>query len=171
MHRPARLNTFLIALLLAVGGCSSSGLSRGKAKNVIDASTLMANRKTEIYVDKDELKRGQDSGLWVSEPRGIVLTDEGKKYFSWLLLGMASRRYYLVSKVQLPSKVVDVTGIADMPMMGPSVKQVDFTWNYEFRGFPASVRSVFENSAPESGRAILHLYDDGWRVESISAGE
>jgi hypothetical protein len=66
-------------------------------------------------------------------------------------------------------KVVEVTGITDIPMM-QNMKEAEFKWRYV--DLPEVIaRYCGQGKKPHDGTATFQLFDDGWRVKEVRVVE
>ena len=42
-------------------------------------------------------------------------------------------------------------------------KVVEFTWKYDLSEYPQGAEGIFNLTPPAQRKALLRLYDDGWR--------
>jgi hypothetical protein len=159
-----------IAGLIAMSfGCGGKGqLTRGKAKDLIERSEGFKPTQT-LRNDGTRANKGVELGFWVHDPwssEGFKLTAKGSSYFGGVnraevsMLKPVSRRF------------VEITGMTAAPGFSPDVAQsVTFTWKWDFDGYPPEVSDLIQGPTPtpNNGEAVLKLYDDGWRVENVSA--
>lgn len=167
---------FVVVLCVAWSGCGSSGLTRGKARGLIQASESFKQGTERIKLTGGEVNRGVTAGYWklqsafMSSVFGpvVVMTPRGKQLFEGSLKGpggIPGRGWTIRTRQAVPARVLEVTGITDGQT--PQWKIVDFTWNWSFSALPAELQSFFANAPSHLGKASLRLYDDGWRVEQV----
>lgn len=159
----------LIALILAC--CSSSReLTRGKAKQLIEASDAFKPRQAKVRLTDEEVKSGLKSGYWKEQQTFLgmfgsvlVLTAQGHQLFA----GFEPQIQGRILDTQEPAtmQVLQVTGISDSG--DPGQKEVDFMWNWNFHGSQPEVQQFFKEHPAQRGQGVLKLYDDGWRVEGV----
>ncbi len=148
----------------------SKDLTRSKAASLINKSENFSSTKGIALQEKGRRREPtyQDAGVveglfaasresWAGS--SIKLSEKGREYWNddGSLKNPAHR------------EVVEVTGISDYPM-GNGVKQVNFTWRY--KDLPSvAARYTGQGKKPHEGKALMKLYDDGWRVEEVAAEE
>jgi hypothetical protein len=163
--------------------CGSQSLTRGKAKDIIEATPAYQPQIMEFLITKDVAIAGQEMNFWVPQ-RGAFqiifysLTDEGKKYFSSIKPGVNAMMYgqnagYNVTPTfRIRRRVKEVTGITDFPSPVPGsggMKVVQYNWIYDEDSMPSEVRKMFASQASGiAGEALFRLYDDGWRLEEFT---
>ena len=144
-------------------GCSGSNdeLTRSKAAALIESSALLAN--------------GQANGSAIPKPINACLaeahltekgyyrvTDMGKKAgFSYLGSATDYPRILGFSAPKNSSVSVEVTGIK-------TVEDGSAIVNFQRTYSEPTVNAAFDCIAPNGNIAKMSLYDDGWRVESIT---
>jgi len=165
MKNPASLS--LVLVLLFCASCSNS-LSRDKAKALINASdqfAQIAERTAALEIDRDSFNQGVQRGYWESvNPNDAEahITRAGGKFFSRVFTSSPSGKglFLVYAHVRLNPSVVEVTGISE--------SKVEFTYVRNVDQLPPEIRDIFrEQPPPSKGRAIVRLYDDGWRVVEI----
>jgi uncharacterized protein YceK len=148
----------LTLLTLSVGCSSSRTLTRGKVKDLIEESP--ARKVFEVATD-EEVAAGVKEGLWTQfqyhpgylysyKPTNtdhpcVTFVDDHPR-----LEGTFKR------------KVVEVTGISDVPTAGEGLKEADFTYVWDTAGCSNVVSKVF--AQPKKASVGVKLYDDGWRL-------
>jgi hypothetical protein len=161
----------IILPLVSVFGCSSAQLTRAKAQRVIQASDAYKPQKRVLLLQKQDLDACVANGYlrWNRSFTDLSLsrTAKGNQFFEsargeWLgqmMLQPAS----VGTAFPLKPTVVRVTGITDGEN---GSKVVEYDWVWDSDGVPPEMKSVFiVDKAPNHGKAMLKLYDDGWRVE------
>lgn len=168
---------FLLLAAVTMLACSSSNdLTRTKATELIDAKIWGGKPEHLVLVPTpDEMREGQTLGLWKEEnvpvqmTRGlaagitlgyqtkIVLTDYGKKFLTF----DSQERLITVAQIR---PAIEITGIADMPMSGGGVKEVEYTVDW-WSQMPSEVKGIFMKRKSSRQRVIMRMYDDGWRIE------
>ena len=182
-----RSRGLLIILLSALSfcGCSSSSLTREKAKDVIEHSAnykpqslglnLKWNEADELikegYLDwKNDLLYGNKTSYYA-----LVISAKGSKYFArcdgyaeMIRAGVVStsiRTPFVLLATPVRPAVVAVTGLADGP---DKTKIVEYQWNWDLSDLPSEIRNVIsKESNVRSGKGTLRLFDDGWRVDKL----
>ncbi len=157
-----KLVAFVLILLGAIA-CSNQ-LTRPKAEQLINDRPDFASTSkialTESGIKRDGLDAGALEGLWILKSGRRQLTEKGGQFFAdttGALVHPATRR------------VVEVTGIADVPG-AQNLKEVDFTWKY--KDLPDVVeRYTGQSATPDTGEAVMQLFDDGWRVQQLNFQE
>jgi hypothetical protein len=168
--------SFAVALSLAVAACSSKNLTRDKAKAVIEANKEFAAPLTSVrlrhgcddtakalekdgLVTRTKIERRRDQiGAYLLPEWRTDITSEGAKYFKSFDCGFFDS---VTLVTPLKRRVREVTGIADA---GSGQRTVKFIWDYA--SMPDQVARAADDS-PQDSSALLRLYDDGWRAESI----
>ena len=177
----------LIAIVLV--GCGPSTLSRNKAKTLIEHSDNY--KPVHLSLTQGEMKAAQDSKFLVSftvssgynlMTRGPLFTrsyvkvaPDGEKYFTCPCKtpqdfegGSAWGRCGISTVATVRPKVIDVTGITDLPGEVGGGKLAQYTWTYDTDSFPNEIRGFFKDRQMQSWNARFRLYDDGWRLEGLS---
>jgi hypothetical protein len=107
---------------------------------------------------------GVSEGLWAAAGGGIsFLTQDGRRHFA------QAQGTTVVPVAPARREIVEVTGIADAPI-GRNLKEVHFRWRYAGLSEVAT-RYTGQGKTPHESEAIFRLYDDGWRVETITLRE
>jgi hypothetical protein len=110
----------------------------------------------------------------------LSLTPKGQKYFP-AMFGYFDRSgnnrvpvlraQVLRAKAPIGRHLTEVTGVTDGPATaGPpgTLKEVEFKWAWVRDDVPKEVQPIFEpDLGSGTGRALIKLYDDGWRLEAI----
>jgi hypothetical protein len=173
------LGLLVIPLVFSLCGCSSSALSRGNAKEVIEQSDAYKPKKIGWALTKgqaDELVR-RGYLKWKPDIRytfesTLSITPSGRNYFddaNGIVLvsnGVVNvtREPVVISSIPM-NRAVEVTGIADG---GDQTKIVSYRWNWNLSNQPNEIRDVMSQNNPDHvGEAKLRLFDDGWRVAEI----
>jgi len=131
----------------------SDGLSSGCLVPGGDATLTGAGVHEGLFV-----RRG--GGSPIGSP--VDLTERGKQYFDAIREPTALGAPVVLLPKEKPKAIIEVTGISDGP--GDGVKQVEFDHTY---GGLSDVLTRYCNAGPYKKRAVLRLFDDGWRVESV----
>jgi len=92
------------------------------------------------------------------------LTPQGRQFFVGAEIMADHVRLDLTAPLR--PEVVEVTGITDVDA---GVKEVQYRWRFADIPEPLNRLGIVK-SDPSEARAILRLYDDGWRVERIAVG-
>ena len=178
-----------VVFLALLGACPRT-LGRDRAAALIGKSSqFLARSYAAVNIARpQELATGVSEGWWLAQQRkterfkvadqvmempvapGAInvthfeLTPQGKQFFAGPeIIGDHVR---LDLKAPLKPEVVEVTGITDVDA---GVKEVQYRWR--FADVPEPLRRLgIVKSDPSDARAILRLYDDGWRVERIAGG-
>jgi hypothetical protein len=128
------------------------------------------------------IERGVKAGFfrWESSLSGqvLILTDNGKRLFAELGYKRPEMPVTVTPKQLTRRLFVEVTGITEAPALltggdttPNTVKLVEFTWKWDVDRFPNELKSVLPRSELNSASAVLRLYDDGWRFQSIQEKE
>lgn len=154
-----------LALALAAG-CGPPKLTRGSSKTLVEQALTL--EKPPLSLTPDGIERGKRDGLWEYGFIIRVLTPRGEELFeSFVSLPLLGA---WVRPREGAPQLIEVTGITD-PMEweqsgDPShLKEVHFSWAYT--GLEEEVRALVE-ARVEQGKALMRLYDDGWRVEELA---
>lgn len=170
---------FVLCLILLVG-CSSSTLTRNQAKAVIEASKeykefssgknwISLNlQQVEALKNVDCLRWEQYRNMYQTDTV-LTLTDKGKKFFGasqgFLLAGGQPLGPMVMPLVLFKPLIIEITGITGEKEQ----KIVEYSWCwYPPKSHPEEVRNIFLGYSFK-GKAILGLYDDGWRVLMFSS--
>jgi hypothetical protein len=143
----------LLALLTDIGCSTGNNLSRSKAAALISQEKQFTNQYGGINWDSAQFRQWQEQGGFDNPEFRDDVTSETNG---------TQVRFRKVFKEELDS----ITGIADYAEFGTrneSMKEVQFRWVDE--PVPTWVHRFAAVSG--TGKAILRLYDDGWRVENI----
>jgi hypothetical protein len=144
--------------LIAFVACSSKELTRSKATDLTNLKADFAST-TSLPLDTAAFDSMVKDKLWFQPGFGRQWqpSPEAKEYFTGVGVG-----FQLTKPVK--REVIDVNGITDGPMAGTKI--VLFT--YAFKDVPAFVsRYIAAANKTIPGKAVLKLYDDGWRVQEI----
>ena len=168
-----------LVLLSCSCGCRSHELTRSRAKEIINSSKAFSDpsQHANYTLSGEDIQRGITAGYWHKQ-RGwfgdvLMLTASGKTLFLDFGSQGFGQSVTVTTKGATRRLVVEVTGITEAPALlsggatPNSVKAVEFIWNWDDSTFPNALKTYLNNQAPASGTAILRLYDDGWRFESI----
>src|ERR1035441_6172152 len=138
--------------LLLVASCSpacSADLTRAQAKILLSKTapfTSMYNRL--FFADNTELAFIASGGSNNPEFAKVIVADPNIRMLT------------LILRTPVPARVDEVTGISSVGMQG--MKEVLFRWS--FVNIPNVLRPYVVGGG--TGRAIIRLFDDGWRVGS-----
>jgi hypothetical protein len=150
------------------GELTRGELSLGKAKSIIDSSPKFTPATgLDVAVPKPARECGLANGWWTGGTDGISITEKGKEFFNRAWLGSAELRG------QHQRKVINITAITDPPKPeaggSSSTKIAQLNWQWSWDKVPAEVQKCFGNQPPppRNERAVLQLYDDGWRFERL----
>lgn len=166
-----RFLSVLAIVTLAFSGCESkTSLSRSKAKHLIETSKGFSTPISQIALTDDDVKQGISDGYW-HEANALFLgtylelTDKGKQAFKGFEPQAGGVRILDIRQEVRPL-VGDVTGIADV---STTEKTADFTFHPDFSSLPLDLQAIFKNRRATAAQASFKLYDDGWRVEQVTA--
>jgi hypothetical protein len=178
--------TITLAVVFTSFACGSrpsslrSGLSRSEAMDVITKSEKFTpGQFNRVHLGPQRLRIGLEQGLLrIENPsddiRFLELTPQGRPYIRAMAsanLNPGPWAYVDLLDVQLPRRVVEVTGIADGPgTVGPpdATKAVQFRWEWDWDKAPKELKALlWHETKPSKGEAVLKLYDDGWRAEQV----
>jgi hypothetical protein len=169
----------LAVLLVALIGCGSSELTRGKAEKIISASKAFseANQHALYTLDGDDIEKGIRAGFWKKQPgffgESLILTPAGQKLFATLGSQGFGQGIAVTTSALTKRRLVDITGITEAPALlsgggtPDTVKAVEFTWLWDSNPFPGEVKAFFKDPKVGSATALLRRYDDGWRFMSM----
>ncbi len=134
---------------------SAGELTRERAASLIE--THLATTEIGQYVQGHVgyAYIAAEQGLWTVEKNVIQLGPELQQEISQV----SGDRLFLNTP---PGIKVNVTGIAADPQ-AQGLTDVQFTW--EYTALPKLVRRLAAKGG--TGSAVLRLYDDGWRTESV----
>lgn len=174
MENSQRIPTAIFIVMVSFGlyGCDSSRtLTRGRAKDVIEASDTYKLKKHSI-----ELTENEFTNLWrggylqvrvVFFQRQIEVAPKGKAFFDDAGQ-MPAMPAQVVTAIPIKPYVIEVSGITEGGT--ESEKLVEYTWNWDFKPLPEEVRYFFKDHPPERWKVTLKLYDDGWRAVKFEKG-
>jgi len=168
------LLVFAISLTCSLCSCNSSGLTRGKAKAVIEQSDDYKLQKRSVFLKLNgpEMTACIKAGYlqWADRlPEHwshLVVTERGKQFFDsasgTLLYETILQNLAVVPLVPVQRRVVEITGITDGEN---SSKIVEYKWHWDYDAQPQELKDIlFKSDVAQPGKATLKLYDDGWRV-------
>lgn len=176
------LHFVLCVSVLSGAGCSSTELTRSKARQIIDSSPEFSkpNQVVSYTLDGQEIQKGMAQDFWRRREtwgRGeLVLTNSGSTFFVSALLDLGETKATVTLSPTSRRLVKEVTGIADAPALSGgsgapnTLKMVEFTWDWDDKSFPPGLKAFLGKlgkPSPANGSAILRLYDDGWRLEHV----
>ena len=161
----------LLAILLIAGCSSSNTLSRGKAKDILNASYKSNAAPAALKPTPDEVKALVSQGM-ISVTNNVfcrcqipAVLQHGKSFLSGWQGAPATGGFYLITAQPLKTHVVEVTGITDAP--GDSSgheKVVEYTAAYDFDNAPSEFKTIFKDYPAVALSQKIKLYDDGWRM-------
>jgi len=75
----------------------------------------------------------------------------------------------LVLAQKYERKVLEVTGLTefDPPLEGWKGQEAFFKWQWQWAEFPEALRNCGTAPPAVDDKAVLRLYDDGWRLEKF----
>jgi hypothetical protein len=153
-----RLTLFVLLLsLFSFPPQNQKELTRPVALLTINVSDKMPTTE-RVYVTDEAFELAKKDGII---DRNLQLTAKGKESFRsyWFFAHQA------VVKVPLKTKALEITGITDAP---PNIGGKIATFQWVFVGASEIVNtSTGSTGVKHDGKAILKLYDDGWRVEQL----
>ena len=174
----------VVLILIGLGcvlsaGCRSSDLTRSQAKRILD-NVAAQQSFNEVTISAAELKKvlfiKDGAPFFDMVQRGGVNRCLPDSTDARLMMGefvlcrnpitadaIAPDQPAVLLRLKVPVKwyIVEVTGIAAAPG-GPNDRVVEDTWQFDLASFPEEIRSSLK-TAPLKGKALLRLYDDGWR--------
>ena len=172
-----KMSVIFLLVFLCIGCSTSKTLTRDKAKDLLQVefkqnpkpgpdTIKLTDAETKELISKHLIENHQ----YTPTINTLEILPEGRKYFSNILV--IPNGWEVVTAMNNRGHVVEVTGISDDPE-NPSgnEKIVDFTWTNNWGELPPAIAGVFKNHHPETSKARLRLYDDGWRVVTDSAAE
>lgn len=165
-----RIVIFLSITVIALSGCSSSILTRTKAKEIIEQSDNYKPQKRWIPLAGSEVdacvKHGYLKWAGFAFSWQLSVTEQGRPFFDGAGGRMTSNILLtpltVMPAVPIKPHVIQVTGITDGDN---GSKIVEYQWDWDFAKQPQDVKDlIFKNNPANVGKATLKLYDDGWRV-------
>jgi hypothetical protein len=159
-----------LALSVFLAGCSSSALSKGKARDLIESSNEFQEHSAMVPLTPDDLDEGLRAGYWTEKDTmstvSISLTAKGSQFFSHI--GNQYERFPLTTAKPLKPFVADVTSISTSQNGGPDnagpVTTVQFKWDYKWQGFPSDLVAMFRKSYPASAQANFRYVGGQWKL-------
>jgi hypothetical protein len=159
-----------LALFTLLAGCGSSSLSKGKARELIEASAEFQEHPANVLLTPDDLDAGLRAGYWTEQDTissvSMALTAKGSQYFS--RIGNQYERFPLATAKPLKPYVVQVTSVVASQNGAPSssgpIATVHFTWDYKWQGFPDDLVAMFRKSYPASAQANFRYVDGQWTL-------
>ena len=165
MHATAVVVAVLATVL---SGCSGGDLTPSRAAGVIRESDRLSSGCFVPGGNATLTGTGVSEGLFVRRGGSVVmrspvdLTERGKKFFTAIREPTEFGALPVLLPKEKPSAIIEVIGISDGA--GDRVRQVDFNYTY---GDLSDVVARYRHAGPYRKRALLRLFDDGWRVEAI----
>jgi len=176
--KKAILFSAVLAFTNKFAGCSSSStLSSPKAKEIIESNKEFTRnfdrQKPRLLLTERQIQRGIERGYWTlhKDPTGgiydyYVPTTKGQPYFDGV--GRAPVGMVCDLKLPLAAHVLQVTGIRDNGPEAGKEKIVEYDWNWDFQSLPSNLQDLLRDNPPMHAKAVLDLYDDGWRAVHFS---
>ena len=170
---------FVLFPITMVSCRGSKELTRGKAKDLINASDAFKPQEGKLRLTEQEVQSGVAAGYWQEQPlmRGFPgydlwsMTPRGHRLFVGFEEPQIAGRITVNTREHLKREISQVTGITQMTGLSgtpeSSEKEVDFTWNWDCHESPPEVQQFCKDQPALQGAALLKLYDDGWRVEAV----
>ncbi len=172
MHKIDRPRA-LICLYLFLVGCSSQGLTRAKAKDILENSDLYKMKPQRVSITPEEVNRLTKNGYLRWQGIGILsltTTPKGRQYFDsaagemtmFGTPGMVS--YSVVTKKPMKPEVVEITGITGDD--NSTARTVEYRWRWLSDAQPQELKAMLPSLAAINEQAVtMRLYDDGWRPQ------
>ena len=164
----------LLSGTLLLTACNSQELTRDKARKLINASSEIAPAKSAWIIDYNRLQCGVKKGLWRLGLTFLTPTEAAKGSIA-SIERVSETGYKVVLAKPMKRELIAVTGITDAPSaFGPHAKLVSYNWRWLTETFkndyPDSVVQCMGTLPSETieAHALMKLYDDGWRVETIT---
>jgi hypothetical protein len=177
MKHIALLFPAILALVLVSCG-PNQHLTRSEAKKIMDA-VAAKSEVTQITLipgaavspEQEQRLKAQAATIvslvkgarpCLPDPSDVRIATGQFAFCEGVSPGVTWQRPGLLVTLNKPTtwSLVEVTGIADG--QNANEKVVEYTWEYNFSQFPGKIPEVFKQ-APRPGKALLRLYDDGWR--------
>ena len=157
-----------IGTVMGLVGCDKRELTPKKAKSIIGSSPKFTPAPgLEVGISKPVRECGLAQGWWTGGTDGINITQKGKEFFDSVWLASAHL------KGQHDRAVINITTLTDAPTSGTGNsskrKIAQLNWQWSWDKVPNEVKKCFGNQPPppRNERAVLQLYDDGWRFEQL----
>ena len=178
----------LVTFLIGISLSCSKNLSRNEASQLVEKYLQSQDETTAIEFGNDvflwdfeerRIQRLAKAGLMhISSNYSrhkIQFTDEGKKYFASeareVRIGV-SKKFEVEVKLA-EKRLVEVTGMTEAPFF-PEKKAFNIEYKWKYGNFtPFGENEAFSNERIWSeevrdkifdGKAMIRLYDDGWRI-------
>lgn len=152
----------IIALPFMISSCAKS-LSRDDAAALISGSNDFQHLRSSISFRNQWDQSAHNEGV-ITGYSGSYCTVTDPRLLAMLTgANCSSFTAELHQPVSTPS--IEVTGMTDavLPSNSAKIKEVQFTWAYHL--VPGPLNRFVINGG--SGKALIRLYDDGWRVENV----
>jgi hypothetical protein len=165
-----------VLLLTSCGWSQSKELTRSKAKEIIDKVASQPTI-TQIILTADQALRMQKlgekandsfaAGSWkvcLPDPSDVrIATGDFVLCQGAVPSEVTWQRPGVLVQLKKPTTwtLLEVTGISDAPN-AQNEKIVEYTWQYDISSFAKETKDALQFS-PRPGKALLRLYDDGWR--------
>ncbi|WP_348262865.1 hypothetical protein P8935_24120 [Telmatobacter sp. DSM 110680] len=171
----------VIAVLAMTSSCRSQKLTRDGAKDILDKVGI-SNQFHQIVLGPDEASKFLH--IDPSTAQKLATLMDFNHFKSCLPdssdIRLASGQYVLCigyipagvdaqhPGVMLPLtkpvgwRIVEITGIS-ADSNASNDKVAEYTWKYDLSDYPHDAESIFNPMPPAQGKALLRLYDDGWR--------
>lgn len=142
----------ILICFASLSGCSNAELSRKQAATDIEKSKEIQERRLRIELHSTAANKMADQGFLSEKELPSVISGVGGDF-------------KLFQLNQPGDIIIEVTGIADSTK-GENIKEAQFVWRYS--DLPSVVRRFAVEGG--TGNAVYRLFDDGWRLESVSTG-
>jgi len=166
-----------MVITVLISGCGwNHRLTRNGAKEILDKVAAQSSF-TQIVLNREQAmsiatKRASEGDIRTSKACLPDASDVrvlfGQFVFCSALIppGVTSQQPGLLVTFNKPYRwsLVEVTGMSDG--QAPNEKNVEYTWEYVFPDFSQDLQSALKYT-PRPGKALLRLYDDGWRFVSF----
>jgi hypothetical protein len=165
-----------LSLAFVATACNpSTELTRSRAKRIVEGTKDYSEPlPAQFTLDAENVRKGIQLGMW-TEQKNIfggsfpILTPGGKKLLadSSFAFGQLS----ITTLVKTKRNVLEITGITDAPEIVSggkgTAKIVEFTWSWDIDPLPRDLKILLGKVTAAQRRALLRLYDDGWRFDSF----
>ena len=171
----------LIAVLAMTSSCRSQKLTRDSAKDILNKVGLsdqfhqfvIGSNEASQFVKIDpgtaqKLATLMDFNQFKSclPDRADIRLVSGKYVLcpGYIPPGIDAQHPGLLVPLFKPVgwRIIEITGISD-DSNNQSNKVVEFTWKYDLSEYPQGAERIFNLTPPAQRKALLRLYDDGWR--------
>lgn len=152
----------VIALPILISSCAKT-LSRDDAAKLIAASNNFQQLRSSILFRVQWDQTANSEGV-ITSYSGFYCTVTDPRLLAMLTSANCnSFTANLRQPVTTPS--IEVTGVTDAvpPANSAKIKEVQFSWTYH--NVPGPLNRFIVSGG--TGRALIRLYDDGWRLENL----